>query len=81
MVGDVAKAVVKDQGGPLGVDGNFDLKPDGMYQLKGNLSVKDAKDRMLLPVIRMLGRQGQDGKVNLNYSGRLPMLAAKPAEK
>jgi general secretion pathway protein N len=64
-------AQVKDEGGPLQLDGVALLKPDGIYSFKGHVSVRDPQQKMLLQGVQALGRPGPDGRVPLNYSGRL----------
>ncbi|HHJ80844.1 MAG TPA: type II secretion system protein N [Candidatus Tenderia electrophaga] len=68
---DVIKAQVKDDGGPLQLDGVAKLTPDGRYDFNGSVSVRDAQQKLLVQGVRAMGRPGKDGRVPLRYSGRL----------
>lgn len=57
-------------------DGNLDLnttavfKPDGIYQIAGELAARTPKDRPLLNNFIMLGRADQQGILRFNLNGR-----------
>lgn len=68
---DVIKAQIKDEGGPLQLDGVAKLTPDGDYDFNGSVSVRDAQQTLLVQGVRAMGRPGKDGRVPLRYSGQL----------
>ena len=68
---DGIKAQVKDDGGPLQLDGTALLTPKGAYNFNGSVSVRDTQEQLLVQGVRTLGRPGKDGRVPLRYSGRL----------
>lgn len=68
---DVVQATVKDQGGPLTVDGQFMLMPDSTYRMTMTLMVKDSSRTDLKQSLRLLGAPGRDGKVSVSRRGRL----------
>ena len=68
---DVIQAMVKDQGGPLAVDGQFMLMPDSTYRLTMTLMVRDNSRTELKQSLRLLGTPNRDGKVTLIRRGRL----------
>lgn len=80
MEGENATVKIQDKGGPLSAEGQLSIKPTGEYQYKGTAGVKDAQDTALVVVTRMLGRPRPDGKVEMEFVGRWPQLAAKPAQ-
>jgi len=69
--GEAIKAQVKDEGGPLQLDGVARLNPDGGYNFNGSVSVRDAQQLLLVQAVKAMGRPGKDGRVPLRYSGRL----------
>ncbi len=69
--GEDIKAQVKDEGGPLQLDGIARLKPDGNYNFNGSVSVRDVQQQLLVQGVKAMGPPGSDGRVALRYSGRL----------
>ncbi len=65
------KGLVKDEGGPLQLDGIVMLSPDGAYDFNGSVGVRDRQQTMLVQGVQAMGRPGKDGQVPLQYSGRL----------
>ncbi len=65
------KAQIKDEGGPLQLDGVAQLAPDDSYHFNGSVSVRDARQKLLVQAVGAMGRPGKDGRVPLRYSGRL----------
>lgn len=65
------QAQVKDDGGPLQLDGTALLTPAGAYNFNGAVAVRDPQEKMLVQGLQALGRPGPDGRVPLLYSGRL----------
>jgi general secretion pathway protein N len=70
------KGTLRDKGGPLLVDGIVTLKGDGSYQVNANVGTRDNTQPALNRIINSMGRQGPGGKVQVNYIGRMPPLAA-----
>lgn len=70
---DVIQATVKDQGGPLAVDGLIMLMPDSTYRLTMNLTVKDNARSDLKQSLRLLGTPNRDGRVSVTRRGRLDL--------
>ena len=68
---DDIKAQVKDEGGPLQLDGVASLKSDGSYNFNGSVSVRDSQQQLLVQGVKAMGRPGSDGRVPLRYSGRI----------
>lgn len=65
------QAQVKDEGGPLQLDGTALLTPAGAYNFNGAVAVRDPQQQMLVQGVRALGRAGADGRVALRYAGSL----------
>lgn len=65
------RAQVKDEGGPLQLDGVAKLKPGGSYNFNGSVSVRDAQQKLLVQGVKAMGRPGKDGRTPLRYSGRI----------
>jgi len=74
---DQIKGVLSDSGGPLSIDGVLTLKDNGTYQLNGSVSARN--DNNLQNALRAMGRPGPDGKVKINYSGKLASLGLVPS--
>lgn len=70
----VVNGTLKDNGGPLQMDGIVILKPDGTYQLNVNLANRDATQPGLTQLLHSLGRPGPGGKVIVTQSGKLPAI-------
>ncbi|MDF1613745.1 type II secretion system protein N [Desulfurivibrio dismutans] len=60
---------LRDQGGPLAVDGVVRFDAEG-YQLNTGLTPRDPEDRELTRVLAFLGSPGRDGAIPLRFSGR-----------
>lgn len=65
------QAQIKDEGGPLQLDGVANLKPDGRYDFAGAVSVRDPQQKLLVNAVAAMGRSGKNGRVPLRYSGKL----------
>ncbi len=65
------EGVVKDEGGPLQVDGVVKLSQEGHYRFTGHIAVRDKQNRMLLQGVRALGTMGADGRVAVEFEGQL----------
>lgn len=70
----VIQATVKDNGGPLAVDGLLLLMPDNSYRLTMTLVAKDKSRADLRQALMLVGNPNRDGKVTLSRRGRLDML-------
>ena len=70
---DVVQATVKDQGGPLAVDGQVMLMPDNTYRMTMTLMVKDNTRSDLRQSLKLLGTPNRDGKVSVTRRGRLDL--------
>lgn len=68
---DGVEGAVKDEGGPLQVDGVVKLSEGGDYQFTGHIAVRDKQNRMLLQGVQALGTMGADGRVAVEFKGRL----------
>lgn len=65
------KAQLRDEGGPLQLDGTVRLINDGSYQFSAKVAVRDPQQVMLQQALQAAGRQEPDGRVLLEYNGRL----------
>lgn len=68
----VIKGVLKDNGGPLSLDGLLTLTAEGKYEFNGNLAARNAPD--LERALRSLGRPAADGRIKFKRSGTLAGL-------
>jgi len=64
------KARVKDDGGPLELEG-LALLNDGGYSLNVTASVRDTEEKMLQQGLNMMGTRQADGRYALQFSGKL----------
>lgn len=62
---------IKDNNGPLALDGTLSLLPDGRYRFDGQAAVRDAANQSLRQAMSLLGPPGGDGRWALNFSGVL----------
>ncbi|HRD65868.1 MAG TPA: type II secretion system protein N [Candidatus Competibacter sp.] len=62
---------IKDNNGPLVLDGTLGLLPDGRYRFDGQAAVRDAANQSLRQAMSLLGPPGSDGRWTLNFSGAL----------
>lgn len=67
------QALIKDQGGPVAIDGLLRIKPDGAYRLEAALGARDSNDDGLNATLRLLGQPGPDGRVRVEQTGHLPL--------
>ncbi len=65
------KGVVEDEGGAIVLDGTVTLDQSGSYQFRGHIAARDKGNRMLVQGINALGRKGADGRVAVEYAGKL----------
>jgi len=69
--GDGLRVVLRDQGGPLLLDGLLALDPASRYTLTANLVPRDPRNRELVTVLGFIGRPDRDGVTKLNLAGQL----------
>ncbi|MCB1920078.1 MAG: type II secretion system protein N [Candidatus Competibacteraceae bacterium] len=65
------QGVVKDNNGPLMLEGNFSLQPDGRYRFNGQAAIRDTENRALRQAMNLLGPPDGDGRWTLSFSGVL----------
>ena len=65
------QGVLKDNNGPLMLEGIFSLQPDGRYRFNGQTAVRDTENRALRQAMNLLGPPGKDGRWTLSFSGVL----------
>jgi general secretion pathway protein N len=65
------KSEIKELDGPLQVNGELTLMPDGSYQLQGKVTPNDAADPGLISLLQSIGRPANDGSIQIDYSGRM----------
>jgi len=66
------QGAVRDNDGPLALEGTLNLLPDGRYRFTGQAAVRDAGNPALRQAMNLLGPPGGDGRWALNFSGVLP---------
>ncbi len=66
------QGMIKDNEGPLALEGTLNLLPDGRYRFTGQAAVRDPGNQSLRQAMNMLGPPGGDGRWALNFSGVLP---------
>lgn len=64
-------ARVRDEGGPVQLDGFIRLINDGSYQFNAKANVRDPQQTLLRQALQAAGRQEADGRVALEFSGHL----------
>ncbi|MFO7592810.1 MAG: type II secretion system protein N [Pseudomonadota bacterium] len=65
------QAQLRDLGGPLSLDAQFVLQPQGSYSLKGTVAAADGASDTLRQGLGLLGRPGSGGRYPLDFKGRL----------
>jgi len=66
------QGVIKDDGGPLALDGILHLAPDGRYRFNGQAAIRDiSSNQPLRQAMNLLGSPGSDGRWILSLSGIL----------
>lgn len=65
------QGAIKDNEGPLTLDGALHLAPDGRYRFNGQAAVRDAGNQPLRQAMNLLGPPGSDGRWALSFSGVL----------
>lgn len=64
-------ANLKDSGGPLRIDIQTRLKPDGAYELTGEVAPRGTIPPELTNMLSLLGPRTPDGRIRLSRSGQL----------
>ena len=67
------QGTIKDNDGPLALDGTLSLLPDGRYRFTGQAAVRDAGNQALRQAMNLLGPPGGDGRWALHFSGVLAL--------
>jgi hypothetical protein len=67
-------AMLKDRSGPLRLELQTRLKPDGSYEVTGEVVPRGALQPELGNLLALLGPPAPDGRVRLNRTGRLNPL-------
>ncbi len=70
----IIAATLKDQGGPLSVNVLARLKPDGTYELTGELLPRGEIKPELASLVRLFGKPAADGRILLRSKGRLAAI-------
>lgn len=65
------QGAIKDNDGPLALDGVLHLAPDGRYRFNGQAAVRDPGNQPLRQAMNLLGPPGGDGRWALSFSGVL----------
>lgn len=69
--GEVIAATLKDRGGPLQINVLTSLKPDGNYELSGELLPRGQLTPGQASLVRLFGAPAADGRIRLQRVGRL----------
>jgi hypothetical protein len=64
---------IRDNDGPLALEGTFNLLPDGRYRFSGHAAVRDPGNRALLQGMNLLGSPDGEGRWALSLSGVLAL--------
>ena len=62
---------IKELEGPMQMNGELTLQPDGSYQLKGKVTPDNGADPGLINLLQSIGRPANDGSIQIDYSGRI----------
>lgn len=68
---DGIKAQFRDLGGPMQLEGTLRLNLDGNYHFNARAVVRDPQQTLLRQALQAAGRMEGDGRITLDYSGRL----------
>lgn len=63
---------IHDTGGPLQLDSQLNLMPDGSYRLNGKASVRAGANPALATSLSLLGQPDGKGETTFHFAGRLP---------
>ncbi|WP_303902863.1 type II secretion system protein N [Thiohalomonas denitrificans] len=64
-------AEIRDDGGPLRLEGELKLEPNGTYRLNANLGTRPGASPALEENLAMLGRRNPEGLYNVVHEGRI----------
>lgn len=67
----VVVAQLKDLGGPLQLDAQFQIKPDQTYHLSGTVAAANSAEASLQQALAWLGQADANGRHRLNLNGKL----------
>jgi hypothetical protein len=65
------KSTIKELDGPLQVNGEFSLLPNGSYHLQGKIKGNNGADQGLISLLQSIGRTLNDGSIQIDYAGQL----------
>jgi len=65
------KSDIKELDGPMQVNGEFSLQPDGSYRLQGKVTPGSGADPGLVSLLQSIGRPASGGSIQIDYAGRL----------
>jgi general secretion pathway protein N len=65
------KSDINELDGPLQVNGEFFLRPDGSYQFKGKVKANNGADPGLISLLESIGRPAGDGGILIDHSGQM----------
>lgn len=64
---------IDDRGGPIAVDGELALRPDGAYRLRATLKPRPGARPELRHLLGLVGPPGKDGSWQLQVNGKLDL--------
>jgi len=70
----IVVATLKDQGGPLSINVMARLKPDGTYELTGEILPRGELKPELASLLRLFGKPVADGRIPLRSNGRVAAI-------
>lgn len=65
------QALLRDEGGPVELDGRFELAQDGRYHASGRLGLREGAAKQLEQTFSLLGPRAADGRWSFDFSGIL----------
>jgi hypothetical protein len=68
---DLVTLQVKDIEGPIKLAGSLELKPDGSYQIQGNIKQNGSSAGGFVSMLKNIGRALPDGSTRIDYRGQL----------
>ena len=74
---EVIRATLRDDGGPLILDADLTLQPDGRYRVTGRLDLRGEPSPQLVRALNFIGQPDPQGGRRFNLTGRLPAPSAR----
>jgi general secretion pathway protein N len=62
---------IRELDGPLQVNGDFNLLPDGSYRLQGTVKASNGANAELTSLLQSIGRPAADGSIQVDYAGQM----------